>query len=262
MVFRTIVTNPQEIPVFESTDILLTYQAKGDNEKLTPYKLNLSKLALVSDFRNLNQDYIITLVGVIGDLRIEEDICTVAEILRMPQTSVEGALELKGKKPKFSLYFHSKSSIKKQATSQTFLGRFDNTIYEALLPVVDLENSNAIWDIELSEEEGPMLQINRKVLEVEIKLLTKVWQSLILPMAIKKSLEFLILHREDGGEGWQLRWESFVEDLCGSGTINSIPRSEDSEQEKEAWVSDIIESFTSRNNYIEHINLETDQDLE
>ncbi len=254
MAFRTILTNPQEIPIFESKNISLVFHSKDLVDDLTPFTLDLSRLS--SELKQLNPEYILSLVGTSGQNRVDEDLCSVADLLKAPSLSWHGELQLRGKRPNFLIYFHAKSSLKIQATSQAFHGKFISTVYESMLPVLELENSTSIWEYELDDEDGPILKINKDVTDIETRLRTdKLWQGLIIPITLKRGFEFLIKHWDEEDKLWTSRWKSQISALCGDGTLEEAPLEEDATiQDVENWVHPIVERFTSGNRFIEHVN--------
>ena len=254
MAFRTLITNPQQIKIFESKHIELTFHSKNINEDFTPFTLDLSKLS--EELKGLNHEYIVSLVGIKGEMRIDEDLCTVSELLAS-RCSYQGKLSLKGRRLKFSLYFHSRNSILKQAVSQNFHGKYKETNYETLIPIEELEDSNSIWEFELDEDVGPVIKINKKITNIDTLLKTeKIWQGLIIPITMKQGLKFLLENWEEDELSWKRTWKHWIEDYCGKGTLDSAPIDEDSTlQQKEDWTHNIVERFTSGENYIEFINL-------
>ena len=68
----------------------------------------------LEELKGLNHEYIVSLVGIKGEMRIDEDLCTVSELLAS-RSSYQGKLSLKGRRlKKFLTYcgiFHTVTLI-------------------------------------------------------------------------------------------------------------------------------------------------------
>ena len=251
MTFRTTLTNPQNIRVFEKKLITLHFGKLNELDATTEYRLNLQKLPL-NEFKNHEMG----LTGVQEDFRINIELGSVADLLESGTKIKRGQVKLQGYNPRFFLFFHTKKSKKYSAISETFKAKKDDTNYEVLLPT-ELLTGEAIWDIELNHDIGPMLKLNPEVIDVRNLMRNSItWQSLILPMAIKQVLLFYIKVWSGSFEQkWQKRWAEFIDIYAGSDHLERIPdENNSSEHERERWASEIVEAFCEEKSYKHLIN--------
>ena len=259
MSYRTIITNPQDITIFEKKLIKLHFGNINILTQATPYRLNLRKLPL-NEYKN----HLIGLTGVIKDFRINIELGTVEDLLASGTTTIKGEMDLEGYEPRFFLYFHTKRSKTYSAISETFKAKKDNTNYDVILPTEAMQGE-VIWDLELNEDLGPLLKLNTEVLDVRNLMRRDIsWQALIIPMAIKQILNFYAKVWSGSLEHpWQKKWAEFIKIYADENHLASIPEQGDTEA-IERWANLVVDSFCTQQNYKlkinENVNLGDDED--
>jgi hypothetical protein len=110
------------------------------------------------------------------------------------------------------------------------------------------------WKVNIPEIGKPELVINNAIPDALNKLRSSpIFQSLILPAALKQILMFYLWEDELDDESVRLQWLAFAEHLAGE-----KPHSEDP-AELAAWVDDVVERFSERFKLCERLNLKLEE---
>jgi len=110
------------------------------------------------------------------------------------------------------------------------------------------------WKVNIPESGKPELVINNSIPDALNQLKSNpVFQSLILPAALKQVLMFYLWEGEIDNDSVQAKWLAFSEHLAGE-----KPHSEDP-AELAGWIDDVVESFSERFQLCEMLNLRQEE---
>jgi hypothetical protein len=140
-------------------------------------------------------------------------------------------------------------SSKISASAENVRGRTKDDCVgrDSILPVRIVDSlGDETWKMNLDEDVGPTLFLNKKFIGIEVHIKNNaLFQSLIIPYAVRVSVHFLIENDHadsEDTETWQYKWRYFLEGLNSAETMPSSVNDEGFE----GWMDDVIKKFTKK----------------
>lgn len=111
---------------------------------------------------------------------------------------------------------------------------------------------NLTWKLAFNEEHKPVLCINNKIPEAKHQLMQNpLFQSLILPAALREVLLYVVLSDDEGpAEGtWHSQWLEFANSLAQE----ECPLSEGDTDRMMGWIDDVARAFSESHHLCYHL---------
>lgn len=117
----------------------------------------------------------------------------------------------------------------------------------SILPLAYRDLGEAIWKVEVSEDESPVLVLNSRIPDLAIRLEEDpIVQGAIFSAAIREILRVVVSDTANEEVEWVRDWVEFTEGLNGGETPEFSEEPETSQLERRAFIDRIVERFANR----------------
>jgi hypothetical protein len=245
-------TNPtgiREIPK-SNVGLRIDRNAKGEIDRLTLESLDLSDIPLDAAAR----------IAVIGKARDTERIFDAGTVENRKPIISEPLLGIDKAHP-----FHVRILVYDDTDKRILASCERLNPYEAeegslqsLLPVEPMSLGEQLWRLSAESGERPVLQVSN---DIDAGMLERIrhdqiFQALILPEAIRRSLEHLLRHpsEDDDEDTWQNRWRRYLSGLgidLPSESGDEEESDDEDASERAVWVNAAVDRIAN------HLKLKT-----
>lgn len=133
---------------------------------------------------------------------------------------------------------------------------------KALLPPMPADLNQELWQVDLSQPNGPMLLINRRVGDWKAFAASPIFRSLVYPAAMRQILWHIYKIEEvndlEDTSTWASNWLSFSSSLPG---VEQPPLSSNDDEDWGEWISSAVSAFARQhemlNKAVTYIEMES-----